>query len=93
MANERNDDPTLSERPCETCGKVAKLLVYALPGIPMSIGNCKTCTNEHAYPYYIAEGNTNYCLGGLDNAADWWKESVTYKDGRYLTMKEAFGSV
>lgn len=91
MDNERSDDPTLSERPCETCGKVDKLFVYALPGIPMSVGNCKTCTEKGAYPYYIADGNTNSCLGGIDAAADWWKESVTYKDGRYQTMEEAFG--
>ncbi len=77
-------------RPCETCGKVDVLLVYALPGIPMSVGNCSECYNQCAYPYGIAEGNTNFLLGGIENAADWWKEAMTYKDGRYLTMEEAF---
>ena len=80
-----------SPRSCETCGKMAVLLVYALPGIPMSVGNCPECYNQDAYPYAIAEGNTNECLGGIDNAADWWKQMKTYKDGRYLTMEEAFG--
>ncbi len=80
-----------SPRACKTCGKMAVLLVYALPGIPVSVGNCPECYNENAYPYGIAEGNTNFLLGGIDNAADWWKESKTYHDGRYLTMEEAFG--
>lgn len=81
-----------TRRACETCGKVDKLFVYALPGIPMSVGNCGTCFEKCAYPYGVAEGNTNYCLGGIDNTAEWWKKSITYKDGRYLTMEEAFSN-
>lgn len=43
---------------------------------------CETCG-------VIAEGNT-WAIGGLDKAADWWKQSITYKDGKYLTVEEAF---
>jgi len=75
-------------RECETCGKIAELFCYALPGIPMSVGNCRECTNRCAYPFSTAKANT-WCIGGLENAADWWLESTTFKDGKYLTVKEA----
>ncbi len=74
---------------CETCGALGEVFVYALPGIPMSVGNCRACTEQCAYPLSVAEAN-NDCIGGLENAADWWKQSITYKDGRYLTVEEAF---
>lgn len=77
---------------CETCAALGEVFVYALPGIPMSVGNCRVCLGRSAYPLGIAEANTE-CIGGLGNAADWWKQSVTYKDGRYMTVEEAFRDV
>lgn len=81
---------TNEERACETCGTIAFLYVYALPGIPMSVGNCYECFSRNAYPLDVAEANLE-CIGGLELAAEWWRKSITYKDGRYLTVEEAFG--
>ena len=81
-----------TERPCETCGGTVNddtVRVYALPGIPMSVGNCRACFHRNAYPLDVAEANTE-AIGGLIDAADWWKETITYKDGKYLTVAEAF---
>ena len=75
---------------CETCGNEGEVAVYALPGIPMSVGNCQECLRQGAYPLGVAEANTE-CIGGLDQAADWWKESMTYKDGKYMSVVEAIG--
>ena len=75
-------------RPCETCGREAEVFVYSLAGIPMSVGNCNTCLAHSAYPLWVAEANTEV-IGGLGYAADWWKESLTFKDGRYMTVAEA----
>ena len=78
------------EQTCETCGAVGKVFfVYALPGIPMSVGNCRDCFEQCAYPLGVAVANTEI-IGGLGKANDWWKQSITYKDGRYLTVEEAF---
>ena len=80
------------ERSCETCGVTVNddtVLVYALPGIPMSVGNCAECYRRGAYPLYVVEANTEG-IGGLIDAADWWKEAITYKHGKYLTVAEAF---
>ncbi len=82
----------MEERTCETCSVLGEVVVYALPGIPMSVGNCRTCFEQCAYPLSVAEANIEI-IGGLENAADWWKQSITYKDGRYLTVEEAFRDV
>jgi len=76
---------------CDTCEKItnlAALHVYALPGIPMSVGNCKDCFIRDAYPLSIARANTE-AIGGLDQAAEWWREAMTYKDGQYMTIEAA----
>ena len=80
------------ERPCETCGVTVNdgtVFVYALPGIPISVGNCVECHRQGAYPLWVVEANTE-AIGGLIDAADWWKEAITYKDGKYVTVQEAF---
>ena len=76
-------------RECETCGRVREIIAYALPGIPMTVGNCRECWQNNAYPFDIAEGNTEM-IGGIEKSAAWWKESMTYRDGKYVTMEEAF---
>ena len=75
-------------RKCETCGRLDVLYVYALPGIAMSVGNCAECLCQDAYPLWIAEANTE-ATGGLEHAAEWWRESLTFKDGKYVTIAEA----
>lgn len=75
-------------RECQTCGKHTEVFVYSLPGIPMSVGNCRECTERCAYPLSIALSNTE-CIGGIERAAQWWREAMTYKNGTYLTVEEA----
>lgn len=61
---------------CDTCGaKDVDVYVYALPGIPMSVGNCKVCTEVSAYPWMILVANTA-SIGGIEQANDWWKDEV-----------------
>ena len=69
---------------CETCGHEGEVFVYALPGIPMSVGNCRNCAIACAYPLSVAKANTE-CIGGLEQAADWWKDSITFVSGRGYT--------
>lgn len=70
--------------PCQTCGTEADLFVYALPGIPMSVGHCRNCFIVGAYPLYIAKANTE-AIGGMDAAAEWWRQSITYVPGKGYT--------
>jgi hypothetical protein len=64
---------------CDTCGtEVAsrdELLVYALPGIPVSVANCVRCWREDLYPAWAIIGETA-SIGGLEHAAAWWKDAV-----------------
>lgn len=74
-------------RVCETCGQLGEVVVYSLPGVPMSVGNCKRCARRNAYPLStvlaIIEVNK-----GLENCAAWVHEIVTYKDGRYIGAED-----
>jgi len=74
-------------RECETCGATAELFVYALPGIPMSVGNCRNCLVANAYPLRVAKANTEV-IGGIEQAADWWRQSITYVPGLGYTPVE-----
>ena len=81
----------MGEQECETCGAEGEVFVYALPGIPMSVGNCRNCLRASAYPLSVAKANTE-CLGGLENAAEWWKDSITFVEGKgYTPIKVALG--
>jgi hypothetical protein len=69
----------MSELACDTCGdEVASredLFVYALPGVPVTVGNCERCWSENLYPKWVVVGNTA-SIGGLEHAAAWWKDAV-----------------
>lgn len=61
---------------CDVCGiEDDNIQVYALPGVPISIGSCVECLKVGAYPYSILVANT-ILLDGLEDAADWWKDTV-----------------
>lgn len=75
---------------CDTCGvKDVELFVYALPGIPMSVGNCKVCTEVSAYPWAILVANTA-SIGGMAEANDWWKDEVRVTLARLGKTREEF---
>lgn len=68
---------------CDTCHtENVELFVYALPGIPFTVANCKVCWQVNAYPWPILVGNTA-AIGGLDQAADWWKQEVRVSLARH----------
>jgi hypothetical protein len=60
---------------CDVCGENPQVGVAAIPGIPMSVAYCEDCLRANAHPYGIIVVNTALC-GGLDEAADWWKQMV-----------------
>jgi hypothetical protein len=66
---------TLDLHECETCFKVRPVLVSALPGIAMSVARCVECLEADAVPLWVAV-HTTAEIGGMDNAADWWRETV-----------------
>ena len=75
---------------CDTCGaKDVELFVYALPGIPISVGNCRVCMEVSAYPWPILVGNTA-AIGGMAEAADWWKEEVRVSLARHGKTRAEF---
>jgi hypothetical protein len=76
---------TTDIRACETCGRERDLRVYALPGIPMSVGNCRECWEQDAMPTWVAEA-TLEMIGGPDYAADWFLDSRTWRDGAYVRI-------
>jgi hypothetical protein len=41
----------------------------------MSIARCADCLNAGAIPMVVAVANTA-CVGGLEQATDWWEEIV-----------------
>lgn len=68
---------------CDTCGATGvELYVYALPGIPMTVANCRVCFDVSAYPWAILVANTA-AIGGLEQAASWWHEAVRISLARH----------
>lgn len=62
-------------RTCEVCSTPAPVVVTSLPGLPITVARCVECIAADAIPLYMAVGTT-VAIGGLDNAADWWCETV-----------------
>lgn len=60
---------------CEVCREREIIGVYAMPGVPISHGYCKECSQANAHPYGSVVANTA-CIGGFDRAAEWWQETV-----------------
>jgi hypothetical protein len=60
---------------CEVCNKNEAVGVAGVPGVPISVAYCRECLEANAHPWGIVIANT-VCVGGLEHAADWWKEIV-----------------
>lgn len=60
---------------CECCNDEPAVDVGSLPGIPMSIAWGQRCIDADVMPYWAVVANT-CCLGGMDQAAEWWREEV-----------------
>jgi hypothetical protein len=66
---------TADIRKCEVCSTTAPVVVTSLPGLPISVARCVECLAADAIPLYMAVGTT-VAIGGLENAADWWRETI-----------------
>jgi hypothetical protein len=51
----------------------------------MSVGNCRECWSQDAMPFWVAEA-TLEMIDGADNAADWFLDSRTWRDGAYVRI-------
>ena len=60
---------------CEVCNKNQAIGVYCVPAVPISCAYCKECLDANAHPWWVLIANT-VCIGGLENAAYWWKKMV-----------------
>lgn len=81
---------------CDTCGATdTELFVYALPGIPWTVGNCRVCFEVGAYPWELLVANTAQVWAGEDDAmADWWKDAIVRSLARHgKTFEEFFTAV
>ncbi len=67
--------PGQDQKKCEVCGQERPLVVAAMPGVPVSVAYCRACLDANAHPWHLVVANTAL-IGGLDEAADWWKELV-----------------
>jgi hypothetical protein len=74
-------------RACETCQRPREVTVYALPGIPVSVGNCVECWSRDAYPLWVAQAQLE-ALGGKEHAAAWFLDAETYRDGDYVKIRD-----
>ena len=63
---------TIDEGKCEVCNKNNSIGVCSVPGVPFSCAYCKDCLKANAHPWHILVANTA-CMGGIDNANDFWK--------------------
>ena len=68
---------------CDVCEKTSEVWVGSLPFAPMSVAFCAECLKESAYPLWALHATVE-CLGGYDQAAEWFKELRSYHDGMYI---------
>ena len=73
---------------CEVCKDEPAIGVASVPGIPYSAAYGRTCLEKGADPYGIVRANIA-CCGGPEHVADWVLDSLTFLEGKYLTMREA----
>lgn len=76
---------------CDVCERNEPMGVAAVPGQAISVAYCRACLAENnaTYPLWLADNVANDICGGLENTADWFRESITFKDGEYMTIEKA----
>lgn len=60
---------------CQCCDNEPAVGVASIPGVPMSIAWGRKCLDAQVVPYWVAVANSAM-IGGYDQAAEWWKETV-----------------
>jgi hypothetical protein len=76
---------------CNCCNEREAIGVASIPGIPMSVAWCLPCVQSGAIPYWAAVANTA-CISGMENAAEWWKETVDVTLAWHNKTREEFDS-
>ena len=74
---------------CEVCEKNEAVGVASVPGVPYSAAYCRECLAADAHPLGIVVANTA-CIGGMEYAADWWKEIVEHTLEHLKVAREDF---
>ena len=74
---------------CEVCKENPAKGVASSSCGPISVAYCDRCLSYNAEPYWLI-ANTLECIGGIQNLAPWAQHWNTWKDGRYVTVMEAF---
>lgn len=69
-----NASPDLT---CEVCSDEPAVGVACIPGMPVSVAYGRRCLDADAHPLWAVVANTAMC-GGLDHAADWWKDIIAH---------------
>lgn len=61
---------------CAVCFQRKTCTVSSLPGVPITVARCEQCRAADAIPLVVAVATTAE-IGGMDQAADWWRECVS----------------
>lgn len=75
-AAEEQPEPDTAPK-CEVCGAPEVHGVCSVPGVPYSAAYCRPCLEKDLHPMWILIANTA-SIGGLDQAAPWWREMVEH---------------
>lgn len=58
----------------------------------MSVSRCSDCLNADAVPLWAAVANT-VSIGGMEQAADWWRETVDATLAHLGVTRQAFDTM
>lgn len=73
---------------CEVCYQNEAVGVASLPFAPCSVAYCRTCLEQYAHPEWAVRA-TIAINGGEQETAAWFLDGMrTYRDGRYLIIRE-----
>lgn len=68
--------------------------VASIPGVPMSIGWCRSCLDKNAIPAHIAEHDFILVgAGDLEQLAPWARARMVWHDDKYMTFDEFCGTI
>lgn len=76
---------------CDVCNNEPSVGVAASGIGPFSLSWGRECLNRRAEPLWAIEAILEM-NGGLVGVAEWFKQQVTYVEGRYVTVAEFVAS-
>lgn len=60
---------------CEVCDERTSIVVFCVPGMPVSAAYCQKCLDANAHPWVYLVANAA-CCDGLEHCAAWFVEMV-----------------